>query len=215
MRPCVVEADVVGVLECVALAGRAHVVVAVEPQLDGAARSCARGAPRRTRRATSAFPCRRSRRPCGGTRRRRRGRARRARARPCAAPRPDAASSVKTCMPPCSLRHGERDLAFEIEVILAAARERGRAADAALRRSRRRASPRATCTGGSTYDCAASASSIVRIAGSGAMSMSREPRRAPRRVDAGRGDGEHRLAGELARRVRRGSDRRAGSGRRR
>ena len=104
-----------------------------------------------------------------------------------------------TCMPPRSRGIGERDLAFEIEVVLAAARERGRAADAARARARCRRRRAATCTGGSTYDCAASAASIVSIAGSGAMSSVGERRRAPRRVDAGRRDGEHRLPGEIER----------------
>ena len=60
--------------------------------------SCARRSRRRRRTATSASPCRRSRRPCAGIRRRRRARRSPARARPCAAPRRDAAS---TCTRAC------------------------------------------------------------------------------------------------------------------
>ena len=98
----VVEADVVRVRERVALAGGAHVVVAVEPQLDGAA-----------------GPARDQRRDAREQRHLRflaaeaaahapalhddvvRGEPR-ARARPCAALRPDAAWTCGSCTPPCS-----------------------------------------------------------------------------------------------------------------
>ena len=73
-------------------------------------------------------------------------------------------------MPPCSLRHGQRYLAFEIEMVLPAARAPPARAGAARRESAAAASPRTMCAGGSTHDSAAMASSMVRIAGSGSRS---------------------------------------------
>ena len=65
--PSRVEAGVVVDAEIVALAGHDHVVVAVEPASWPAGRSCARPARRAPPIASPGSPCRRSRRPCGGT----------------------------------------------------------------------------------------------------------------------------------------------------
>ena len=84
-------------------------------------------------------------------------------------------------------------------MVLAAAAQRARAAGAARARSAAAASPRARCTGGSTYDSAAQRVVDGRgIAGSGSMStrasLAARARAPASRVATHR---EHRLAGEL------------------
>ncbi len=70
--------------------------------------------------APTAIPCRRSRRPCGGTRPPRGANAGPAHARPRAASRSGAGSSTAPACRWSSLGNRVRDLAFEVELLLAA-----------------------------------------------------------------------------------------------
>ncbi len=132
----VVVADLVLVVEAVAPAGDQEVVVAVEAQLDRPAEPFAPRSRRRRRTAPTATPCRRSRRPCAGTRPARGATAGRGSARPGAASRSGAGSSSgRACRRPRAAprtRSGPRDRTAP------GRRPRAcRRADAARRRSRR------------------------------------------------------------------------------
>ena len=138
MRPSCVEADLVVDAEIVALAGHDHVVVAVQPALDRPLQLDRRQRGDRGRIASPAFPCRRSRRPCAGTRPSRHCSAGPAHGRRCAALRSDAGSSNGRCTSPSSAGTASDDLAFEIEMLLPAMMER---ALQAMRRARRWRAP--------------------------------------------------------------------------
>ena len=146
----VVEAHGVFVGERMALAGDHEVIVAVQAQLDRPAGAWPRRWPPTPPGGRPGFPCRQSRRPCAGTRRAPRG---------CRCP---SACATQCCTSPgcwvleytthwfCSIGTHVGDLAFEVEVLLAADFQRAAAAGAARAPGRPLASPRRTNTGGST-----------------------------------------------------------------
>ena len=133
-----IEAHLVVGDEVMPLAGHQHVGVAVEAQLDRACRSCAPARPRRRRSARPGFPCRRSRRPCAGIAPRCdwRGLARACATMLCTSV--GCCVELWTSMPPSSCGMADRDLSFQVEMILAADDDGG-ASDAAQRRAELRA----------------------------------------------------------------------------